>query len=84
MTTLVAPRLDAMTATVVPDEAMYGEAFVAYVERLLAPTLRPGDIGVLGNLPPHDVSDARKAIDAAGARLLFLPPHSPDFNPALL
>jgi transposase len=63
------------------DGAMNGEAFVAYAERLLAPTLRPGDIVVMDNLPAHKVSGARKAIEAAGARLLFLPPYSPDFNP---
>ena len=74
-TTLVAGlRLDGITAPMVIDGAMNGEAFVAWAERLLAPTLRPGDIVVMDNLPAHKVSDARKAIEAAGARLLFLPP----------
>jgi transposase len=81
-TTLVAGlRLDGLAAPMVIDGAMNGEAFVAYAERLLAPTLRPGDIVVMDNLPAHKVSGARKAIEAAGARLLFLPPYSPDFNP---
>lgn len=81
-TTLVAGlRLDGIAAPMVIDGAMNGDAFVAYVERLLAPTLRPGDIVVMDNLPAHKVSGARRAIEAAGARLLFLPPYSPDFNP---
>jgi transposase len=54
---------------------------VAYVEQQLAPTLRPGDIVILDNLPSHKRIEARRAIEAVGARLLFLPPYSPDFNP---
>ena len=53
----------------------------AYAETLLAPTLRPGDIVIMDNLPAHKVSGARAAIERTGARLLFLPPYSPDFNP---
>lgn len=81
-TTLVAGlRLDGMTAPMVIDGAMNGEAFAAYAEHLLAPTLAPGDIVVMDNLPAHRVKGAREAIEKAGARLLFLPPYSPDFNP---
>jgi len=81
-TTLVAGlRLDGMTAPMVIDGAMNGGAFAAYAEHLLAPTLAPGDIVVMDNLPAHRVKGAREAIEKAGARLLFLPPYSPDFNP---
>lgn len=67
-----------------PDRAdgpMTGEWFAAYAQQVLAPTLRPGDIVVLDNLPAHKVAAAREAIEAVGARMLFLPPCSPDFNP---
>jgi transposase len=81
-TTLVAGlRLDGMTAPMVIDGAMNGEAFTAYAETLLAPTLGPGDIVVMDNLPAHKVKGVREAIERAGAILLFLPPYSPDFNP---
>ncbi len=81
-TTLVAGlRLGGLTAPMVIDGAMNGDAFTAYAETFLAPTLAPGDIVILDNLPAHKVSGARAAIERAGARLLFLPPYSPDFNP---
>jgi transposase len=81
-TTLVAGlRLGGLTAPMVIDGAMNGDAFTAYAETFLAPTLAPGDIVILDNLPAHKVRGAREAIEAAGARLLFLPPYSPDFNP---
>ena len=63
------------------DGPMNGDAFRAYAEQVLAPELRPGDVVVMDNLPSHKVSGIREAIEAAGARLLFLPPYSPDFNP---
>jgi hypothetical protein len=63
------------------DEPMNADAFRAYVRLVLAPTLRPGDIVVMDNLPAHKVTDIRTMIEAAGARLLYLPPYSPDFNP---
>lgn len=81
-TTLVAGlRLDGLSAPMVLDGAMNGEAFAAYAETLLAPTLTPGDIVIMDNLPAHKVAGARAAIEAAGAKLMFLPPYSPDFNP---
>ena len=64
------------------DGAMNGEAFTAYAETLLAPTLAPGDIVIMDNLPAHKISGARAAIERAGAKLMFLPPYSPDFNPS--
>ena len=61
--------------------AVDGAAFVAYAERILAPSLRPGQVVILDNLSAHKSEGARTAVEAAGARLLFLPPYSPDFNP---
>jgi transposase len=81
-TTFVAAlRSTALTAPGVIDGPMNGNAFVAYVEQVLAPSLKPGDIVVMDNLSAHKVPGVRQAIDAAGARLLYLPPYSPDFNP---
>ena len=61
--------------------AVDGAAFVAYAERLLAPSLRPGQVVVLDNLSAPKSEDARKAVEAVGGRRLFLPAYSPDFNP---
>jgi transposase len=81
-TTLVAAlRCDGLTAPMVLDGAMTGAAFLAYFRQLLAPTLRPGDIVVMDNLPAHKITGIRQEIEAAGARLLYLPPYSPDLNP---
>jgi transposase len=81
-TTLVAGlRLDGLSAPMLIDGAMNGAAFTAWVERLLVPTLATGDIVVLDNLPAHKVKAARTAIEQAGAKLLLLPPYSPDLNP---
>src|SRR4051794_39976360 len=74
-------RLSGMTAPMVLDGPMNADAFRAYVRHVLAPTLRPGDIVVMDNLPAHKVADIRALIEAAGAELLYLPPYSPDFNP---
>jgi transposase len=81
-TTFVAAlRSTALTAPCVVDGPMNGNAFLAYVEQILAPTLRPGDIVILDNLGAHKVAGVRDAIEAAGAMPLYLPPYSPDFNP---
>ncbi len=74
-------RLSGMTAPMVLDGAMYGAAFLAYVEKMLVPTLEPGDIVIMDNLPAHRSAAVRDAIQGAGAELRFLPPYSPDFNP---
>lgn len=68
-------------APLVLDGPMNRAVFTAYVEQMLAPELRPGDVLVLDNLSSHKGHEARKAVEAAGARLLFLPPYSPDLNP---
>jgi transposase len=74
-------RLTGMTAPMVLDGAMNGTAFLAYVEQVLAPTLSPGDIVIMDNLPAHKASGIREAIETTGASLRYLPPYSPDFNP---
>jgi transposase len=74
-------RLTGLTAPLVLDGAINGEAFRAYVEQILAPTLRPGDIVVMDNLGSHKVAGITEAIEARGAELLYLPPYSPDLNP---
>jgi transposase len=60
---------------------MNGEMFLAWVQQGLAPTLRPGDVVILDNLATHKIRGVRDALEAVGARLLYLPPYSPDFNP---
>lgn len=73
--------LRGIEAPMMLDGPMYGEAFVAYVEQCLAPILRAGDIVIMDNLSSHKGERVRQAIEKQGARLLFLPPYSPDFNP---
>jgi len=81
-TTFVAGlRLTGMVAPMVVDGPMNRPTFQAYLEQVLMPELRPGDVVVMDNLPAHKGSAVREAIEAAGASLLYLPPYSPDFNP---
>ena len=81
-TTLTAAlRTTGLVATTVFEGATNGGRFRTYMADVLVPTLRPGDTVVLDNLPVHKVTGIREAVEAAGARLLFLPPCSPDFNP---
>ncbi len=80
-TFLAALRHDGLSAPGVFDGAINGARFLAYVEQVLAPTLRPGDIVVMDNLKAHKVKGVRKAIEGCGARVLYLPPYSPDLNP---
>ncbi len=74
-------RCDRIDAPCVFDGPINGQRFQAYVEQLLVPTLRPGDVVIMDNLGSHKAKAVRTAIRAAGARLLFLPPYSPDLNP---
>jgi len=74
-------RRTALTAPMTLDGPMNAVAFRAYVEQVLAPTLDPGDIVVMDNLPAHKGAAVRAAIQACGASLILLPPYSPDFNP---
>jgi len=80
-TFLCALRADGLVAPVVLDGAVDGPAFLAWVEQMLAPALRPGDTVVADNLGSHKVAGVREAIEARGASLLHLPPYSPDLNP---
>ncbi|NNF73313.1 MAG: IS630 family transposase [Rhodobacteraceae bacterium] len=81
-TTLVAAlRKTGMVAPMTLDGPINGDWFEAYVHHVLIPTLRPGDVVIMDNLSSHKRASVREMIEAAGARLLFLPPYSPDFNP---
>ena len=81
LTFLAALRNDRIEAPCVIDGPINGESFLAYVEQVLVPTLSPGDIVIMDNLGSHKGKAVRRAIRAAGARLFFLPPYSPDLNP---
>jgi transposase len=74
-------RHDRIDASCVFDGPINGTSFTAYVEQFLVPTLAPGDIVIMDNLGSHKGPAIRKAIRAVGAKLLFLPPYSPDLNP---
>lgn len=81
-TTFVAGlRLTGMVAPMVLDGPINRNAFQAYVDQVLVPELRPGDIVIMDNLGSHKGTAVRAAIEAVGAMLLYLPPYSPDFNP---
>jgi transposase len=73
--------LSGFIAPMLLDGPMNGECFRAWVKQMLAPALKPGDIVVMDNLPAHKVAGVRPAIIKTGARLLYLPPYSPDLNP---
>lgn len=81
LTFLAALRHDGITAPCVFDGPINGDSFLLYVEQVLTPALKPGDIVIMDNLGSHKSQAVRVAIRAAGARLLFLPAYSPDLNP---
>ena len=81
LTFLGALRCDRLTAPCVFDGPIDGACFRAYVDQQLVPTLKPGDIVIMDNLGSHKSAAVRHSIRAAGARLWFLPPYSPDLNP---
>ena len=74
-------RLQGPCAAWLFEGPMNGEMFLAWIQQGLAPTLQKGDLVILDNLATHKIAGIREAIEAAGARLLYLPPYSPDFNP---
>lgn len=81
-TTFVAGlRNTGMVAPMVLDGPINGELFQIYVDQVLVPELRPGDVVIMDNLGSHKGAGIRRAIESVGASLLFLPPYSPDFNP---
>lgn len=81
MTILGAISTRGMIATMTIEEATDTEIFLAYLEHVLCPQLRPGDVVVMDNLSSHKVTGVRESIEATGAELLYLPPYSPDLNP---
>jgi transposase len=78
---IAALRLEGLGAPAVFDGPIDSPTFLAYVEQVLVPTLRPGDVVVLDNLAVHKQPEVRTAIEQAAALVRFLPPYSPDFNP---
>lgn len=81
MTFLAALRHDRIDAPWVLDGPIDGDSFRTYIEKVLVATLQPGDIVIMDNLSSHKGKDVRKAIQAAKAKLFFLPKYSPDLNP---
>lgn len=81
LTFLAALRSDAITAPCLFDGPINGESFLLYVRQMLVPTLKPGDVVIMDNLGSHKAITIRQALGAAGARLIYLPPYSPDLNP---
>ena len=81
LTFVAALRADRIDAPCVLDGPINGQSFTAWVEQFLVPTLAPGDVVIMANLGSHKGTGVRKAIRAAGAKMLFLPPYSPDLNP---
>jgi len=80
-TFLAALRTSGLTAPLVIDGAVNGDVFLAYVRQVLVSTLRPHDLVIMDNLSSHKRAGVREAIEGAGAKLVYLPPYSPDFNP---
>ena len=81
LTILGAISTRGMIATMTIEAATDREIFLAYLDEVLCPKLRPGDVVVMDNLSSHKVQGVRERIEAAGAQLLYLPPYSPDLNP---
>jgi transposase len=81
MTAVAAIRLGGLTASATMAHAMDGQLFLAYVQDGLLPALQSGDVVVMDNLPGHRLPRVRELIESTGAKLLYLPPYSPDFNP---
>ena len=81
LTLVAALRFNGLTAPYVIDGAMDGPSFLAYVEQILAPTLREGDIVFMDNLRTHKIDGVRQAVEAVGAKVRYLPAYSPDLNP---
>jgi transposase len=81
MTILGAMSLNGIIAAMTIEEATDGEIFLAFVQQVLCPALKPGDVVVMDNLSSHKLAAIRASIEGAGAELLYLPPYSPDMNP---
>jgi transposase len=81
VTLLGAMTTTGLVATMTVPSSTDGDVFLAYVEQILCPALKPGQVVVMDNLSAHKVAGVRQRIEQAGATLLYLPPYSPDFNP---
>ncbi len=81
LTLLGAMSREGMLASMTVESPTDGDVFLAYLDQVLCPVLRPGQVVVMDNLAAHKVSGVRERIAAVGAELLYLPPYSPDFNP---
>ena len=81
VTLVAALTPNGLQAAMTLSGAVNGDVFAAYLDQVLGPTLVPGDVVVLDNLPAHKVAGLAARVEARGARLLYLPPYSPDFNP---
>ena len=81
VTLVAALTPNGLQAAMTVSGAVNGDVFAAYLDQVLGPTLAPGDVVVLDNLPVHKVAGLAERVEARGARLLYLPPYSPDFNP---
>ena len=81
LTVLGAMSLGGMIATMTVEAATDAEIFLAYLDHVLCPALRPGDVVVMDNLSSHKVAGVRERIEAVGAEPLYRPPYSPDLNP---
>ena len=80
-TLLGAITMDGLLASMTVESPTDGDVFLAYLEQVLCPRLQPGQVVVMDNLSAHKNAAVRQRIEQAGARLLYLPPYSPDFNP---
>ncbi len=81
MTILGAMSLKGMVAAMTIEEATDGDIFLAFIQQVLSPALKPGDVVVMDNLSSHKAAAVRASIEKTGAELLYLPPYSPDMNP---
>jgi len=81
LTLLGAMSYNGMVATMTIEEATDADIFLAYIEQVLCPALKPGDVVVMDNLSAHKVNGVQELIEKAGAEVLYLPPYSPDLNP---
>ena len=81
VTRVAALTPNGLQAAMTVSGAINGDVFAAYLDQVLGPTLVPGDVVVLDNLPAHKVTGLAELVEARGARLLYLPPYSPDFHP---
>ena len=81
LTMLAALTTKGLQAPMTIESATDGDVFLAYLEQVLCPQLQPGQVVIMDNLAAHKVKGVRERIEARGARLLYLPPYSPDFNP---